>query len=82
MRKFDFLRLSFYDESDWTKEMFCDLGDNDFPTKHSEREVLIQVLSFCGIITSDAKTEHLDEMHLEELLLENSISVTFFDNKE
>lgn len=82
MRKFDFLRLSFYDENDWTKEQFCDLSGQGFPTKHSEREVLIQVLSYYGIITMDTKTEDLEEVNLEELLLENNICVTFIDNKE
>jgi hypothetical protein len=82
LRKFDFLRLSFYDESDWTKEQFCDLSGYGFPTKYSERDVLIQVLSFCGIVGMDTKTEDLEDFNLEELLLENNISVTFFDNKE
>lgn len=82
MREFQFMRVSFYDDSDWSKEQFFDVSGYELPIQESERNVMLEVLTFCGVLKSIDCGEHLKEHHLEVLLLSNNISLTFLDSME
>lgn len=82
MRKFEFLRVPMSNDPNWNMEIFHDLNGWAFPSRCSERVVIIQVLVRFGILEKEEDAEFITDCDLDKILLENNIAVTFIDSTE